>query len=146
MKTNRKFTPVILMHVLMLAWLPMAAFGQQVPIISFTVPTDPTISQPSPNQGQVQAAFDFFSWQSFVALNWPADPQNRGFPNTAATIGGPGPVVWETFNEKYEVFQAGNPPPPPPPFQHSATTPAKLHRREQHQSAADGQEGVRRGV
>ena len=27
MKTNRKFTPVILIHVLILAWLPMAAFG-----------------------------------------------------------------------------------------------------------------------
>ena len=79
------------------------------PIIGFTVPIDPTISQQSPNQGQRQAAFDFFSWQSFVALNWPADPQNRGFPNTAAPIGGPGPVVWETFNEQYEVFQAGPP-------------------------------------
>ena len=118
MKTKRTFTPVILVHVLILAWLPMVSFGQAPPppIIGFTVPTDPTITQPSPNQGQVQAAFDFFSWQSFVALNWPADPQNRGFPNTAATLGGPGPVVWETFNEKYEVFQAGNPPPPPPPF------------------------------
>ena len=95
MKTQRKFTPVILVNLLVLAWLPMAAFGQapQAPIISFTVLTDPTSSQPSPTQGQRQADFDFFSWQSFVALNWPADPQNRGFPNTAATLGGPGPVV-----------------------------------------------------
>ena len=118
MKTKRIFTSIILVG-LILAGLPMASFGQvprQAPIIGFTVPTDPTISQPSPNQGQVQEAFDFLSWQSFVALNWPADPQNRGFPNAAATVGGPGPVVWETFNDKYEVFQAGNPPPPPLPF------------------------------
>ena len=123
MKTKRTFTPVILVNLLVLAWLPMASFGQAPtpppiifppPIIGFTVPTDPTVTQHPPTLGDIQAAFDFFSWQSFVALNWPADPQNRGFPNTAATLGGPGPVVWETFNEKYEVFQAGNPPPPPP--------------------------------
>lgn len=107
-----------------LAWLSTASLGQQAPVIGFTVPTDVTVSSTNPTQGQLQADFDFFSWQSFVALNWPANPQQRGFPNTAATIGGPGPVVWETFNEKYEVFQPGDPPPPPPPFNNPQQLPA----------------------
>lgn len=106
-----------------LVWLATASLGQQAPVISFNVPTDANISN-STTQGQLQADFDLFSWQSFVALNWPADPQQRGFPNTAAFIGDPGPVVWETFNEKYEVFQPGNPPPPPPPFNNPQQPPA----------------------
>src|SRR5262245_37888370 len=107
---------VVLAGLGSLVWLAAVSRGQQTPVISFNVPTDVSVSSTSPTQGQLQADFDLFSWQSFVALNWPADPQQRGFPNTAASIGGPGPVVWETFNEKYEVFQPGNPPPAPPPF------------------------------
>jgi hypothetical protein len=57
------------------------------------LPDKPTIQQ-------IQHDFDVFSWQSFVALNWPLD-QSR-------TIGsapdGDNPTVWGTYIESYEVF------------------------------------------
>src|ERR1700733_1546506 len=69
-----------------------------------------------------------FSWQEFIALNWPAGPQ-QGLPgqrDTASTtvkFGDPaytGPLVWQTFRRKVEIFPGnGNPfvftPPPGSP-------------------------------
>lgn len=50
-----------------------------------------------------------FGWQSFIALNWPADPSYRGKPDTTARIGANAngeflKVVWESWKEQYEVF------------------------------------------
>jgi hypothetical protein len=43
-----------------------------------------------------------FAWQEFIALSWPA--AERGVPDTAARLGDPGPVVWESYRNKVEVF------------------------------------------
>ncbi|MEM7481052.1 MAG: hypothetical protein AAF481_07735 [Acidobacteriota bacterium] len=78
-----------------------------------------------------QPDYDYFSWNTFVALNWPAvDPSSsnsyaRGFPDadaafTDTTAGDLASlVVWETFKEKREIFDFGpgplvtpNPTPP----------------------------------
>ncbi len=50
-----------------------------------------------------QDPFDMFSWQSFVALNWPADAS--GSPN-AGVIGGTAnaPRVWQSFVTPDRVF------------------------------------------
>lgn len=65
---------------------------------------------PSPNQPVVlnlntlQRAADIFSWQEFFALNWPANPLMRGEPDVTKKITDPGPRVWETWKEAYEVY------------------------------------------
>ncbi len=60
--------------------------------------------------------FDTFSWQSFIAINWPAAvDQNgvplRGVPNTAAGInpGSPGTRVWESWKADWELFRPYDP-------------------------------------
>jgi len=53
-----------------------------------------------------------FAWQEFIALCWPAGdqqgrPGQRGAPDTTKVFGDPsydGPVVWETFRSKVEIF------------------------------------------
>jgi hypothetical protein len=58
-----------------------------------------------------------FAWQEFIALNWPAVPQNgqlntRDQPDPNAIFGDPkysgaqaaGPLVWHTFRHKSEIF------------------------------------------
>lgn len=54
-----------------------------------------------------QALFDIFSWNSFIALNWSANPQTCE-PDTSKLITdkNPGPVVWETFSQDTDVFVA----------------------------------------
>lgn len=71
----------------------------------------------APNATPEQAAA--FAWQEFIALNWPAGPQ-QGKPNQRDTasstckFGDPactGPTVWQTFRGKVETFPGqGNPP------------------------------------
>jgi hypothetical protein len=54
-------------------------------------------------------AFNNFSWRAFIALAWPAltDPAHRGKPDRSKRFGDAGPRVWETFKNRYEVFQSG---------------------------------------
>lgn len=60
-----------------------------------------------------------FAWQSFIALNWPAGPQEgrpgqRDTPSRTSFFGDPahrGPLVWETFRHKYEIFPGRGIPP-----------------------------------
>ncbi|HWA61546.1 MAG TPA: hypothetical protein VG939_09225 [Caulobacteraceae bacterium] len=64
----------------------------------------------APNATPDQAAD--FAWQEFIALNWPAGPQQgqpgqRDTPSTTLGFGAPGyagPLVWETFRGKVEIF------------------------------------------
>jgi hypothetical protein len=60
-----------------------------------------------------EVGMDCFAWQSFIALNWQADPNNPGYPDpraTAATFGMPTdqtPKVWESYLEAGTVFGNG---------------------------------------
>jgi hypothetical protein len=62
-----------------------------------------------------------FAWHEFIALNWPAGPQ-EGKPNQRDTssatyrFGDPkyaGPTTWETFRGKVEIFPGAGQPNPP---------------------------------
>lgn len=59
---------------------------------------------------QARPYFDSFSWQSFIALNWPADPVRRGQPKSPDDPGAMrraaagAPTVWGTYKEAYELF------------------------------------------
>lgn len=89
--------------------------------ISSTVPgelnpgTGPGYGAPSASMQQAAA----FAWQEFIALNWPAVAQTgalntRDTPDNNCKFGDPkctGPLVWETFRGKVEIFPGqGNPP------------------------------------
>ena len=83
--------------------------------------------------------FDYFSWQTFIGLIWPADENLRGVPNQDVTAenfrqfnsNGPdanrAPVVWETFR----TFDTALPNPPAegsPPAQPNAWNADKYER------------------
>lgn len=61
--------------------------------------------KPSTNFNVTQRSADIFSWQEFIALNWPALAGSRGEPDPDKKIGDPGPRVWETWKEEYEVYR-----------------------------------------
>jgi len=112
-------------------------------VLSSSVPHDAIIPQSHiGNPTAIQVDFDTLSWNTFIALNWPASPTYRGKPDTSKKIGMEdyGPVVWETYKESYEVFMAdanGNPvrptawnsvPQPPAGCDQNAAYAAKLGR------------------
>lgn len=67
---------------------------------------------------QARPFFDTFSWQSFIALNWPAEPGKRGvarMPNDPAVMRNPpkGPRVWDTYKSADDLFGQGTAGPTP---------------------------------
>src|ERR1700687_4402732 len=49
--------------------------------------------------------FDAYSWQIFIALNWPAAAGQRGIPDMSKTIADrTSPRVWETWKSVEETF------------------------------------------
>jgi len=72
--------------------------GWQVPV---EVTDTPHPSQPD---------YYLLGWQSFIALNWPANHSYRGMPDTSKPIGATDAkgnllnVVWETWKEQYDIF------------------------------------------
>lgn len=60
----------------------------------------------------LQQAADSFSWRTFIAVNWPANPATCG-PDTSngrSILSGKGPVVWETYLSSEQVFvDSGSP-------------------------------------
>ncbi len=60
---------------------------------------------------QAQRAFDVFSWQQFLAMNWPTGEQGKSAPGITDTAFGP--PAWLRWHESSEVFREGGQPPAP---------------------------------
>lgn len=78
-------------------------------------PTPPTTVTPElatvpeglPPGAQIENAnFDYVSWETFVALNWPADLKSCSADLTKTILSGQGPVVWETYLADTDVFKS----------------------------------------
>ncbi len=71
---------------------------------------EPNTNITGPGMAVGQANFDWFGWQMFVALNWPAD-------RTGKPLAGPigkdpsAPRVWQSFQTPDEVFPGNDVPP-----------------------------------
>lgn len=89
------------------------------PAISATVPVTVNVPSSVTTGDQARPFFDAFSWQSFIALNWPAAnpgsqrnvPLNPNDPNTFLTKSGRTTPVWMTWKQSWELF--GQRPPTP---------------------------------
>lgn len=75
-----------------------------LPVLTPQVPLEITVTGTKPTLASLQQDFDVFSWQTFIALNWPANAD--GTPNTNLTIGQApnSPVVWESYRESRTIF------------------------------------------
>ena len=99
------------------------AVAQQTPALEIgpNPPTELNATGGGPAQATLQQAAEF-AWDEFFALNWPAvtqagQPGQRDTPSVTCHFGDQssscaGPLVWETFRGKVEIFPGdGNPPP-----------------------------------
>jgi hypothetical protein len=96
--------------------------------ISSKPPAELNQSGGGPAQATLQQAAEF-AWEEFFALNWPAAPQSgqpnqRDTPSPTCAFGDhssscAGPLVWETFRGKVEIFPGAGAPPG-----YSATAPS----------------------
>jgi hypothetical protein len=82
-------------------------------VISSNIPTTVPIPANAPSTAtpeQLRPYFDWFSWQSFIALNWPAgstgrgNPQTPDAPSTFAAMTNSTPVTWSTYKANWELY------------------------------------------
>ena len=97
-----------LLSVMLLGLVSLPALAREEPQAS-TLATQlncqPPTSAPAANAPQDQ--FDQYSWQMFVALNWPAQDGQRGTPNCNKQPGDAGYTVWQTYKTVSEIFLPG---------------------------------------
>ncbi len=98
---------------------PVLEGSGPIPItISSSVPGELNPSGGGAPKATLQQAAAF-AWQEFIALNWPAvaqtgAAQQRDTPDPRCRFGDPdctGPLVWETFRGKVEIFPGQGTPP-----------------------------------
>ncbi len=82
---------------------PAAALSGNIPL-AVTLPTGDLTPE------QARPYFDYFSWESFIALNWPAAKGTRGAPdqpnNADVFLKSPvgTPVVWGSYKGSFDLF------------------------------------------
>ena len=90
----------IFVLILFLDFMPVPA--NKLPELSFKIPRNITFTGDASLHG-LQNDFDTFSWDVFVALNWPANKD--GSPNTKIKIGEKDlPTVWESWISTSQIF------------------------------------------
>ena len=82
-------------------------------VISGNIPTVvpiPTNAPANATPEQVRPYFDWFSWESFIALSWPASSTGRGNPDQPDTpsvfisMTNVTPVTWGTYKANWELY------------------------------------------
>lgn len=92
--------------------LPPVAISGNIPLY---VPLPDVVN----SQVQIRPYFDWFSWQEFIALNWPAASKGRGNPNQPDDVSvfknakNGTPTVWGTYKANWELFNQGSARPSP---------------------------------
>jgi hypothetical protein len=118
---------IVALFAIALAAVPKKATHNQasrnsLPDVQAAVPK-PSVSPNAPfvvpRPQAFHPPFDWFSWETFIAINWPAatDPASglpvRGQPDLNKKIGDTGWRVWETFKADWETFGNGSVAPQP---------------------------------
>lgn len=66
---------------------------------------------PNPTNEQkllaIQGDFDIYSWNTFIALNWPPGPDGNGDPNKTIGQNGDNDTVWEHYRNVDNIFLPG---------------------------------------
>ena len=83
--------------------------GMPSPVISGNIPRQVVGASTAASPLDARPFFDNFSWESFIALNWPASSA-RGVPNDpnnpSVFFNAPNgtPVVWGTYKDSFDLF------------------------------------------
>jgi hypothetical protein len=106
--TAEKSTPTPLQLVIP-PW--PAGFPKDMPTPTITGNIPLTVQVGNVNSPEAaRPFFDNFSWESFIALNWPAATSSRGIPeqpnnsNVFLNAASGAPVVWGSYKDSFDLF------------------------------------------
>jgi len=81
--------------------------------LSSNIPGDAQFGSLPPNASHeqkllaIQGDFDIYSWNTFIALNWPPLPNGNGDPNKTIGQNGDNDTVWEHYRDVADIFLPG---------------------------------------
>lgn len=82
-------------------------------VLSASIPGDAQFGPLPPNATNeekllaIQGDFDIYSWNTFIALNWPPGPDGNGDPKKTIGQNGDNDTVWEHYRDVVDVFLPG---------------------------------------
>lgn len=82
-------------------------------VLSSKIPGDAQFGALPPNATNeqkllaIQGDFDIYSWNTFIALNWPPGPDGNGDPNKTIGQNGDNDTVWEHYRDVADIFLPG---------------------------------------
>lgn len=91
----------------------MAPVADPAIVLSPAIPGDAQFGPlpPNPTNEQkllaIQGDFDIYSWNTFIALNWPPGPNGNGDPNKTIGQNGDNDTVWEHYRDVSDIFLPG---------------------------------------
>jgi hypothetical protein len=91
----------------------MAPVDDPAIVLSSKIPGDAQFGALPPNATNeqkllaIQGDFDIYSWNTFIALNWPPGPDGNGDPNKTIGQNGDNDTVWEHYRDVADIFLPG---------------------------------------
>src|SRR4051812_15302071 len=88
----------------------MAADTQPPPpsiVLSSMIPGDVNVTAEKVSIDTFQPDFDVYSWNTFIALNWPAGPDGNADPSKKIGQNGDNGTVWEHYRDVADIFLPG---------------------------------------
>ena len=82
-------------------------------VLSSNIPGDAQFGPLPPNATNeekllaIQGDFDIYSWNTFIALNWPPGPDGNGDPKKTIGQNGDNDTVWEHYRNVANIFLPG---------------------------------------
>ena len=82
-------------------------------VLSSSIPGDAQFGALPPNATNaqklldIQGDFDIYSWNSFIALNWPPGPDGNADPKKTIGQNGDNDTVWEHYRDVADIFLPG---------------------------------------
>lgn len=87
---------------------PAPPSDQPPPIVlSPAIPGDVNVTAQTVSIEAFQPDFDVYSWNTFIALNWPPGPDGKGDPKKTIGKNGDNDTVWENYRDVADVFLPG---------------------------------------
>ena len=84
--------------------------GPQTPapiVLSPAIPGDVNVTAQTVSIEAFQPDFDVYSWNTFIALNWPPGPNGNADPSKKIGQNGDNDTVWEHYRDVSNIFLPG---------------------------------------
>jgi hypothetical protein len=112
---------IIIAAALMLNGAPQTPAPPPPIVLSSAIPGDANVTATTVSINAFQPDFDVYSWNTFIALNWPPGPDGNADPKQTIGRNGDNDTVWQHYKDVRDVFLDGgkrpawNSAPEPPP-------------------------------